>query len=86
MKNSHSVIETSKNPKRNLTGEAAIADEESGSIGKCVGEYQIIEFRRIKQSAFTAHNFISKCKTQLNPRIIEVQNCGTISRRLSQRD
>lgn len=85
MKNSHSVMEMSKKPKRKLTGEAAIGDGESGSIGKWVGEYQKIEFRRIKQSAITAHNFISKCnhQKQLNPRIIEVQNWGTISRRPS---
>lgn len=60
MKTSHSVIERSRNPKRNLTGETAIADREGRGIGKCVRQYQIIEFRRIKQSAFTAHNFISK--------------------------
>lgn len=45
MKNSHSVIERSKNPKRNLTGEAAIAGRGSFSVGKCVRQDQIIEFR-----------------------------------------
>ena len=52
-----------------------------------MGEYQIIEFRGIKQRAVSTHNFISKCmyQAQLNPRI-EVQIRRTVNRRLIEQD
>ena len=65
MKISHSIIKTMKNPNRNLKDGTAMADRESGGIGKGVGEYQVIKFRRIKQSATSAHNLMSKRKHQI---------------------
>lgn len=64
MKTSHDVIESNKNPKRKLTGEAAIFEEENHfSPTKITAEFQSCSRNSARRNANTLlwRNSIAKC-------------------------